>query len=38
MQSVPQFVLDLAYGAAIGGALGFTGTGGSILAYPRWSI
>lgn len=25
---------DLAYGAAIGGALGLTGTGGSILAVP----
>jgi uncharacterized membrane protein YfcA len=29
-----QLVLDLVYGAAIGGALGLTGTGGSILAVP----
>jgi len=34
MQSIPQFLSDLAYGAAIGGALGLTGTGGSILAVP----
>ncbi|MGE3712634.1 MAG: sulfite exporter TauE/SafE family protein [Hyphomicrobiaceae bacterium] len=34
MQSIPQLVLNLAYGAAIGGALGLTGTGGSILAVP----
>jgi hypothetical protein len=34
MQSIPPLVLDLAYGAAIGGALGLTGTGGSILAVP----
>jgi uncharacterized membrane protein YfcA len=34
MQDIPQLVLDLAYGAAIGGALGLTGTGGSILAVP----
>jgi hypothetical protein len=27
-------LLDLAYGAAIGAALGLTGTGGSILAVP----
>jgi uncharacterized membrane protein YfcA len=29
-----QLVSDLAYGAAIGGALGLAGTGGSILAVP----
>ena len=29
-----QLSNDLAYGAAIGGALGLTGTGGSILAVP----
>ncbi|HVR59957.1 MAG TPA: sulfite exporter TauE/SafE family protein [Pseudolabrys sp.] len=34
MQSIPQLALDLGYGVAIGGALGFTGTGGSILAAP----
>jgi len=34
MQDIPQLALDLAYGAAIGGALGLTGTGGSILAVP----
>jgi uncharacterized membrane protein YfcA len=34
MQSIPQLALDLAYGVAIGGALGLTGTGGSILAVP----
>jgi hypothetical protein len=34
VQSVPQLLSDLAYGAAIGGALGLTGTGGSILAVP----
>ena len=34
MQSIPQFVLDLAYGVAIGAALGLTGSGGSILAVP----
>jgi uncharacterized protein len=34
MQSISQIGLDLAYGAAIGGALGLTGTGGSILAVP----
>jgi uncharacterized protein len=34
MQSISQLGLDLAYGAAIGGALGLTGTGGSILAVP----
>jgi uncharacterized membrane protein YfcA len=34
MQDIPQLVLDLAYGAAIGSALGLTGTGGSILAVP----
>jgi uncharacterized membrane protein YfcA len=31
---IPQLLLDLAYGAAIGAALGLTGTGGSILAVP----
>ena len=34
MQSIEQFALNAAYGAAIGGALGLTGTGGSILAVP----
>jgi uncharacterized membrane protein YfcA len=34
MQSIHQLALDLAYGIAIGGALGLTGTGGSILAVP----
>jgi uncharacterized membrane protein YfcA len=34
MQDISQFALDLGYGAAIGGALGLTGTGGSILAVP----
>jgi uncharacterized membrane protein YfcA len=34
MQYIPQLVLDLGYGAAIGVALGLTGTGGSILAVP----
>ncbi len=34
MQDLPQMVLDLASGAAIGGALGLTGSGGSILAVP----
>jgi uncharacterized membrane protein YfcA len=34
MQYLPQLALDLAYGAAIGAALGLTGTGGSILAVP----
>ena len=34
MQDLPQLALDLAYGATIGGALGLTGTGGSILAVP----
>jgi uncharacterized membrane protein YfcA len=34
VQSLSPFILDLAYGAAIGGALGLTGTGGSILAVP----
>ena len=34
MQTTAQFALDLAYGVAIGGALGLTGTGGSILAVP----
>ncbi len=34
MQTIVQFALDLAYGAAIGAALGLTGTGGSILAVP----
>ena len=31
---MPQLLSDLAYGAVIGGALGLTGTGGSILAVP----
>ncbi len=34
MQDTARLALDLAYGAAIGGALGLTGTGGSILAVP----
>ena len=34
MQDIPQLVLDLAYGAAIGAALGLTGAGGSILTVP----
>ena len=34
MQLIEQFALNAAYGAAIGGALGLTGTGGSILAVP----
>jgi uncharacterized membrane protein YfcA len=34
MQDITQISLDLGYGAAIGGALGLTGTGGSILAVP----
>ncbi|MCZ8548149.1 sulfite exporter TauE/SafE family protein [Mesorhizobium qingshengii] len=34
MQDIPQLLGNLAYGAAIGGALGLTGTGGSILAVP----
>lgn len=34
MQDVAYLGLDLVYGAAIGGALGLTGTGGSILAVP----
>jgi uncharacterized membrane protein YfcA len=34
MPSIAQLVLDAGYGAAIGGALGLTGTGGSILAVP----
>jgi hypothetical protein len=34
MPSIEQFALNAAYGAAIGGALGLTGTGGSILAVP----
>jgi uncharacterized membrane protein YfcA len=34
MQDVSRLALDLVYGAAIGGALGLTGTGGSILAVP----
>jgi uncharacterized membrane protein YfcA len=34
MQSIPQLLSNIAYGAAIGGALGLTGTGGSILAVP----
>jgi uncharacterized membrane protein YfcA len=34
MQDVAHLALDLAYGAGIGGALGLTGTGGSILAVP----
>jgi uncharacterized membrane protein YfcA len=33
-QSLPQLVSSLAYGAAIGAALGLTGSGGSILAVP----
>ncbi len=34
MDSVPPLILDLVYGAAIGGALRLTGTGGSNLAVP----
>jgi hypothetical protein len=34
MQTISQYALDLAYGSAIGAALGLTGTGGSILAVP----
>lgn len=34
MQPIAQILSDAAYGAAIGGALGLTGTGGSILAVP----
>jgi uncharacterized protein len=34
MQSIQQILSDVGYGAAIGGALGLTGTGGSILAVP----
>lgn len=34
MQEIARLALDLAYGAAIGGALGLTGTGGSILTVP----
>src|SRR3990172_10350578 len=34
MQDIAHLALDVAYGAAIGGALGLTGTGGSILAVP----
>jgi uncharacterized membrane protein YfcA len=34
LQSISPLLLDLAYGASIGGALGLTGTGGSILAVP----
>lgn len=34
MPSIAHFTLDLTYGAAIGAALGLTGTGGSILALP----
>jgi uncharacterized membrane protein YfcA len=34
MQTISQFALHLAYGSAIGSALGLTGTGGSILAVP----
>ncbi len=34
MPNIPYFILDLAYGAAIGAALGLTGSGGSILAVP----
>lgn len=34
MPTIAQFALDLVYGAAIGAALGLTGTGGSILAVP----
>ena len=34
MQDISHLALDLCYGAAIGGALGLTGTGGSILTVP----
>jgi uncharacterized membrane protein YfcA len=34
MQDIAHLALDVAYGVAIGGALGLTGTGGSILAVP----
>ena len=34
MQTIQQLLSDAGYGAAIGGALGLTGTGGSILAVP----
>jgi uncharacterized membrane protein YfcA len=34
LREIQQLLLDLAYGAAIGAALGLTGTGGSILAVP----
>jgi uncharacterized membrane protein YfcA len=34
LQSISQFVPDLVYGAAIGAALGLTGSGGSILTVP----
>lgn len=34
LQTIAQFSLDLVYGAAIGAALGLTGSGGSILAVP----
>jgi uncharacterized membrane protein YfcA len=34
VQSISQLISDLGYGAVIGGALGLTGTGGSILAVP----
>lgn len=34
MQLIAQFALNAGYGAAIGAALGLTGTGGSILAVP----
>jgi uncharacterized protein len=34
LQTLAQFGLHLAYGVAIGAALGLTGTGGSILAVP----
>src|ERR1035437_10288923 len=34
MQDIAHLALDVAYGAAIGGALGLTGAGGPILAVP----
>jgi uncharacterized membrane protein YfcA len=34
LDHISQLLLDLLYGAAIGAALGLTGTGGSILAVP----
>ena len=34
MEPIQQILGDVGYGAAIGGALGLTGTGGSILAVP----